>query len=457
MAQKRKVFTPQTEVESEMPSEKQANADENSDPSGSDGGLYLRLAVECLERCEQVSSLSETAGAITRRYLCSPMKQVHQQIGTWMRSLGMTVRVDDAGNLIGRRRGHGKELPVLLIGSHLDTVPDGGRYDGLLRCLIALSVVQALGERSLPFDLDVIGFSEEEGVRFSQPYLGSRPIVGSFDDSWLRRVDDDGKSMDQVIREFGLIPEQIPKAAYSTARVAGFIEPHIEQGPVLAQSGRPVAVVDAIVGQSRLLLRFNGQANHAGTTPMSMRRDALVTAARWVAEVSTFGKSMNDLRATVGLINSTPNARNVIPGCVEVSLDVRHAFDSIRTKATEELCRLAQKYADEDGIEFTIVDHQTQPAVAMNPALVQGMIDSVARCGIEPLVVPSGAGHDAVAMAERFPTVMLFIRQENPLSHHPDEAVAVQDVAEGIRVLQVFVRRFQPPVPVESVTSDQHL
>ena len=261
---------------------------------------------------------------------------------------------------------------------------------------------------------------------------------------------------DDVIRSFGLIPEQIPAAAYPIHRVAGFIEPHIEQGPVLARMGLPVAVVDAIVGQSRLVFRFHGEANHAGTTPMSSRRDALAAAARWVDEVSKFGKSTEGLRATVGYIKVTPNARNVIPGRVEVSLDVRHASDEIRDEATAVLARLAQNYADEDGIVLSMMEQQTQPAVTMAPTLVQGLTNSLINGGIEPLVLPSGAGHDSVAMAERFPTVMLFVRQAIPLSHHPDEDVAVEDVAVGIGVLDDFVRRFQPLVADERVTSDQH-
>ena len=321
---------------------------------------------------------------------------------------------------------------------------------------MGLSVVRCLGETPLPFDLDVIGFSEEEGVRFSLPYIGSRAVCGCFDHSWLARVGDDGKTMDGVIREFGLNPDEMTAAAYNVDRVAGFIEPHIEQGPVLANSGKAVAVVDAIVGQSRIMLRFFGEANHAGTTPMSLRRDALVTASRWIVAVSAYAKSVDDLRVTVGYIQATPNARNVIPGCVEVSLDARHADDAVRTDAAAELCRLAHQFADEDQIECSVIDSQEQPAVKMDTRLVQGLKDSLANCGIEPLVVPSGAGHDSVAMAERFPTAMLFVRQEKPLSHHPDEDVAVEDVAVGIQVLQDFIRRFVPSVAADSISIDQN-
>lgn len=374
-----------------------------------------------------------------------------------MSELGMSPRVDEAGNLIGRRIGsispqaglvnlqnEPSNLPTLLIGSHLDTIPAAGRYDGILGVMMALAVVRAIGNFPLPFHLDVIGFSEEEGVRFLLPYLGSRALIGTFDPAWLSRVDDDGHTMRDVIETFGLQPEKISSAAYPVDRVAGFIEPHIEQGPILSASKCPVAVVDAIVGQSRLQLEFRGQANHAGTTPMSMRRDALVAASKWITEVSRYGNSIEGLRATVGALNLSPNARNAVPGLAQVSLDVRHADDSVRTKAVNELCDFAKRCASADDVAFSIIEHQQQPAVAMDSGLVTGLQQSVAACGVEPCVMPSGAGHDSVVMAETFPTVMLFVRQPTGLSHHPDEDVEVGDVAVAIDVLQDFVRRFTP-------------
>lgn len=400
------------------------------------------LARRVMKRCDHLSGHTQEHGKITRRYLSPPIQAIHVDLTAWMKDIGMAVRTDAAGNLVGRLtpatpNAPTAPRPVLLIGSHIDTVPNAGKYDGLLGVIVALAVAERLYElqQDLPFDLDVVAFSEEEGVRFSKPYLGSAAIAGTFDHKWLDRLDDHGRSMRGVITEFGLDPAQIKAAAYDPQQVLGFIEMHVEQGPVLERSDQPVGVVSAIAGQTRLILRFTGQAGHAGTTPMYPRQDALVSAAHLIAEVQDYGRSIDGLRATVGYINCHPNVRNVIPGEVEVSLDIRHAMDDVREIAAAALLETATRIAAEDGVCVEVVENQPQPATAMDTVLSGLLSQAMEDAGHEPFDLLSGAGHDAVAMALSFPVAMLFVRHPGGISHHPDERVNEADVAVTIDVL----------------------
>jgi len=366
----------------------------------------------------------------------------------------MAVRVDATGNLVGRRlacavdasgkaekAGTDSESSVLIIGSHLDTVPNAGKYDGILGVMLGLAIVERLGERSLPFAIDVIGFSEEEGVRYATPYLGSRGAAGNFDSTWLGLFDPSGVSMREAMIGFGLNPTEIDLAAYSPENVIGFLEPHIEQGPVLERAGLPVGIVSQIVGQSRLVLHFRGEAGHAGTTPMSPRRDALVPAARLIAAVQETGRRNEGMRATVGQVVVHPNASNVIPAEVSLSIDLRHGNNSIRLQAVDELVRLAASFASDDGVDFGVTRRNHTESVSVSPRMTSSLCGAVRDAGIRPLEMVSGAGHDAVVMASRFPVSMLFLRHPGGISHHPDERVNVDDVAVAIDVLEKFISR----------------
>lgn len=402
---------------------------------------YDRLAAECLLRCDELSTYTESPGQITRRFLTAPMRDVHAATTRWMDELNMTSRVDAVGNLIGTRSSAKPNCKMLLIGSHLDTVPNAGKYDGILGVIVGIAVVKALASADLPFAIDVVGFSEEEGVRFSTPYLGSRAIAGDFDVACLDLVDSQGHSLRAAIENFDLTPDEIALAAYPADRVLGFIETHIEQGPVLAILDKPVAVVSAIAGQSRLKICFQGNPGHAGTTPMFPRADALVAAARFIVSVSELAQAIDGLRATVGYVKALPNVRNVIPGEVEVSLDVRHTDDQSRLNATEELCKLAKQHSEPNRVACRVTERQDQPASAMDERLSGIMSQSISDTGAEPFCMLSGAGHDAVAMSDRFPSTMLFIRQPSGISHHPDEDVQQSDIAVAIEVITNFVRR----------------
>lgn len=410
----------------------------------------IELAKRVMNRCDELALHTEEPGRVTRRFLTPPMMAVHRLFSQWMRERGMAVRVDATGNLVGRRpasasnaiESAARESPrVLIIGSHLDTVPNAGKYDGILGVLLGLALVERIGERQLPFAIDVVGFSEEEGVRFATPYLGSRAVAGNFDTTWLGLFDSSGISMREAIVGFGLNPSEIELAAYAPENVIGFIEPHIEQGPILERSDMPVGIVNKIVGQSRLVVHFHGEAGHAGTTPMIPRRDALVPAARLIAAVQEVGRRHDGMRATVGQVVVHPNASNVIPADVYVSMDIRHGSDSIRLSAVDELVRIGASLASEDGVDFGVTRRNHTDSVAASPRLTSILREAVSDAGIQPQEMVSGAGHDAVVMASRFPVAMLFLRHPGGISHHPDERVDVEDVAVAIDVLEKFVSR----------------
>lgn len=399
------------------------------------------LAKTVMQRCDRLAEHSEQPGCLTRRYLSPPMHAVHRDLRTWMIELGMTVRVDSAGNIIGRRKANVDGEPrVLLMGSHLDTVPNAGKYDGILGVLVSMAIMDALKGDMLPFAIDVIGFSEEEGVRFSQPYLGSRAIAGTFDARWLDRVDESGIAMRDAINQFGLDPQRLSDAAYEPSRVIGYVETHIEQGPVLERMGIPIAVVDAIAGQSRLVIKILGRAGHAGTTPMIPRQDALVGAARFVQAVQELGQRTEGLRATVGRLNVQPNASNVIPSQVELSLDVRHPSDPIRAQAIGELLAIAHDITAREGLALEIAHRSDTHSVQSSTDLVDLLSLAIQSSGNVSFSMPSGAGHDAVAMADKFPVAMLFVRHPDGISHHPDERVDESDVAIAIDILVNMVR-----------------
>jgi allantoate deiminase len=359
------------------------------------------------------------------------MRNVHAYLGSWMQRTGMSVRVDDAGNLRGVYPASSPGRPRLFIGSHLDTVLDAGAFDGVLGVVLAIALVEQLEHRPLPFSIEVVGFSEEEGVRFGVPFIGSRALAGTLDADLLGRVDAHGRSVADAICDFGLDPSCVGDARADDGAL-GYLEFHIEQGPVLDDLAIPLALVRTIVGQSRLTATFTGSANHAGTTPMAARRDAVAGAAEWIAAVETFARRTPGLVATVGRLVTRPGATNVIAGLCEASLDVRHASDDTRATAVDTLCRTAQQIASRRQLAVRWDTHLDQRSVAMSPALVTGLERAVAAQGIPVHRIDSGAGHDAMILAARMPVAMLFLRSPDGISHHPDETVLEGDVAAAL-------------------------
>jgi allantoate deiminase len=389
--------------------------------------------------------MTEEPGRITRRFLTPPVHEVHAYLRRGMEALGMAVRTDAVGNLRGLWKPTDRVRPRLIIGSHIDTVPDAGAYDGVLGVILALEWLRLAQKIAFPTAIEIIAFSEEEGVRFGVPFIGSRAVAGRFDSSLLAQKDAEGVSLEEAIRTFGLDPARIPAAAVNPEGTT-FIEIHIEQGPVLENEGRSLAVVTGIVGQSRLSLEFIGHANHAGTTPMHLRRDAMAGAAEWIAVVEALARRADGLVATVGKIALEPDASNVIPGKARVSLDVRHARDSERNSAVEELTSRAHTIAERRSLTLECTRLLNEPAVSMDERLTAYLAAAVENAGYPLKEMPSGAGHDAMVMATRMPAAMLFLRSPGGISHHPDENVLEEDVEAALRVGRKFLERLAAEV-----------
>ena len=398
------------------------------------------LARKVMERIEALGCISEETDRLTRTYGSPAMRRANDLVASWMRDAGLTVSEDAVGNLLGRYPGDDER--VFLLGSHLDTVRDAGKFDGPLGVLAAIACVEYLREqkRRLPFALEVIAFADEEGARFQTTYLGSRAMAGTLKEPDLKRFDARGVTLSEAIRAFGGDPDKLDSARRDPQPLLGYAEVHIEQGPVLEKKYQPVGIVTAIAGQTRIRARFAGQAGHAGTTPMALRRDALAAAAQFITEVETCANARADLVATVGEIDARPGASNVIPGEVVLSVDVRHAQDSIRQDACDKLREIAQQIGEKRGIavDWEVV-HDVQ-SVPCSRELSQLLAKAARKHLMEVTELTSGAGHDAAAMGDITPVTMLFLRSPGGISHHPDESVAVEDVEVAIAVMNDFLQ-----------------
>ncbi len=402
-------------------------------------------ARRAIAECRRIATMSEEPGCITRRFLTPPMREVHDHLRRRMEAMGMTVRWDAAGNLRGiwqPENAHGKRL---IVGSHIDTVPDAGAFDGVLGVTLALECVELARELGMPLPIEIIAFSEEEGVRFGVPFIGSRAVAGRFDPGLLVLRDAKGITLEAAIRNYALDPARIHEAAIGDD-VAGMLEMHIEQGPVLESENLSVAAVDAIAGQTRYTVEFLGQANHAGTTPMHLRHDALTGAAEWIAAVEGLALRTEALAATVGSARVEPNAGNVIPGAALLSLDVRHVRDAVREQAVEALLKQADAIAAQRGLSVHCTRHMNQRAVPMDERLTAFLMEAMEAANLPPKRMTSGAGHDAMVMAARVPTAMLFLRSPGGISHHPAESVREEDVEAALEVGRKFLERLAAEV-----------
>jgi allantoate deiminase len=400
----------------------------------------LEQATQVVEWCRRLAECTEQAGAITRTYLSPPMRDVHAQLTRWMSELGMNVHVDAAGNLRGLyQAAPGGSSRRLVIASHLDSVPQGGAFDGVLGVVLAIALVDRLGGKRLPYAIEVIGFADEEGTRFGVPFIGSRSVAGTLDAALLERRDANGRSVVDAIADFGLDPARLDQARLA-ADAIGYLECHIEQGPVLDRMNAPVAVVTAIAGQSRALLTFTGAANHAGTTPMNARRDALAGAAEWIAAVEHEGRETPDLVATVGQVEVDPGAANVIPGHCRATLDLRHRDDRIRHAAYGRLLNVAKGIAARRDLDVDVEPRLDQAAVPMDEGMTARLVTAVETIGQPVHCMPSGAGHDAMVMAAVVPIGMLFLRSPGGISHHPAETVRAEDVEVALQVGLQFLQ-----------------
>ncbi len=398
-------------------------------------------AAEILSRCDHLGSITAVPGIVHRAYLTPEHAAANAVTAAWMADAGMTTWTDQAGNIVGRYEGSNPHAPTLLLGSHLDTVPDAGRYDGPLGVMLAIGVVSRLharGER-LPFAIDVYGFGDEEGTRFGSTLLGSRAVAGTWDPRWWELRDSDGVSLVEAFQAFGLDPSRVGEAARDAPTVLGYLEAHIEQGPYLEEAGRPLGVVSAIAGARRFQLTITGKAGHAGGVPMERRRDALVGASRAVLDIERLAREM-DCVATVGMIEVAPGAANVIPGEATFSLDVRAATDEGRDACWRAIQDAIQEFCQERRLTFAIDETHSAPAEAPAPRLVDAVCSGIAATGdADPLVLLSKAGHDAMAVAALCDWAMMFIACTGGVSHHPDEAVTAADVAVALDAFEAAV------------------
>lgn len=403
-------------------------------------------AARAIAECRHIATFTEEPGRITRRFLTPPMHAVHAHLRARMEAMGLSVQVDALGNLRGLWKPANAAGNRLVLGSHIDSVPDAGAFDGVLGVTMALEWVEIAQQLALPLPVEVIAFSEEEGVRYGLPYLGSRAVAGRFDPSLLQLKDTEGIPVDAALHAFGLDPARIGEAVLDSNTLC-FVEIHIEQGPILEAENLGVAAVTAIVGQTRLALTFAGHANHAGTTPMPLRRDALAAAAEWITAVESLAQRTEGLAATVGRIIAEPNVGNVVPGLARVSLDVRHAHDAVRLSAVEQLLASAAATAERRGLKLEHAGQPggspifDQPAVPMDERLTALLGVAIEAAGYPLKRMPSGAGHDAIVMAGTLPTAMLFLRSPGGISHHPDESVREEDVEAALHVGREFLLR----------------
>lgn len=405
-----------------------------------------------MARCDELARVTATPGRIERVYLSPEHARVNRLAAEWMRELGMRTRQDAAGNQIGRLdRVVGDTLdpdaPALIIGSHLDTVLDAGRFDGIVGVLMGLEIARLLrtpvGDGrfgvALPFALEVVAFSDEEGTRFGKALLGSSAVAGLWDEDWWALTDADGTSLLQAFLEFGLDPARIGEAARRPDELVGYLEAHIEQGPELDRRGEPLAVVSSIASARRFQLVVEGEARHAGGTPYDMRRDALLGASEAALAVERICRDEHHIIGTVGQLEAYPGAVNVVPGEARFSLDLRGEFDETRDHVWDELSRELDAIMGRRGLRWSSREVHSAAAVMCAPLLQdvvrEGIGAADAPGGDDPAVIFSRAGHDAMSIGAITDVGMLFLRNPDGISHHPGESVSAPDVALGIRAL----------------------
>ncbi|KJV35530.1 allantoate amidohydrolase [Pantoea sp. SM3] len=393
-------------------------------------------AARVMARCDALAEISESEDGLTRVYLSPEQVRANARVAEWMQAAGMTTWQDAVGNICGRYESAEPGAQALLLGSHLDTVRNAGRYDGMLGVLSAIETVQWLHDRQLrlPLAIEIVGFGDEEGTRFGITLLGSRGITGTWPESWVTHPDGNGITVAEAMQDLGLDAANILQAARDVNDIAAYLELHIEQGPCLEQEDLALGVVTAINGARRLNCSFIGEAGHAGTVPMTHRKDALAAAAEWMVFVEhTTAEQDPQLVATVGTLSCLPGAVNVIPGEVQFSLDVRGPQDEPLERLLSALLTQAEAIALRRGLTFTASEYYRIAATTCDARLQQALSHAVETVQGRSVSLPSGAGHDAIAIADRWPVGMLFVRNHRGISHHPAESVQVADVALGVQ------------------------
>jgi allantoate deiminase len=385
-----------------------------------------------MARADALAACSERPGEITRRYGTPALVAARDLLEGWMRAAGLATRVDRVGNLIGTLGAPG-ERPGLVIGSHFDTVIDAGRYDGTLGILLGIACAEELRDRERAHDLTVIAFCDEEGVRFPTAYFASRGLLGIGPVPDQALTDADGATLASAVALAG--NPQAPAASGPPPGAVAYIEPHIEQGPVLDAAGNPLGIVTAITGGTKLAITLTGTAGHAGTVPMRLRRDPLAAAAEIALGAERLARADGEAVATVGELAVSPGAANVIPGRVTMSVDARHPDDARKTRLVDGVRAVVDEVSQRRGIRAAIAVVHDERSVVCDPGLAGRLAAAARSIGLDPPALPSGAGHDAAVMAEALPVAMLFVRCRDGISHNPAESVTEADVAAAIEVL----------------------
>lgn len=402
---------------------------------------FQTYALLTYQRCDQLAQFSQDPTCMDRRYLSKEHKSANLQVAQWMQQAGMNVWQDEAGNQWGALQSVIPNAPTLVIGSHLDTVPNGGKYDGILGVLLPLGVVQYLQDtqQTLPFNLQIVGFGDEEGTRFGATLLGSHAVAGSWQEKWANLKDNEGIGLPQAMREFGLDINKVNHGKRDD--IDAFIEVHIEQGPVLEALDLPVGIVSAIAGARRFKCMVTGMAGHAGTVPMTMRQDALAASAEMILAIETLA-IQHKVVATVGKLTCLSGATNVISGKTEFSIDIRSDNNQLKDVAFTDIEQKIQEIANKRKVSLNIIQTHSASAVQCDNDLQAQLSQAIIKNGINTHTLSSGAGHDTMAMANICPVAMLFMRCEKGISHHPAEAICPLDIECTQAVLYNFLQSF---------------
>ncbi len=400
-----------------------------------------------MARMEALARFTDVPGQIHRLFLSPSHRQAAEAVAVMMREAGCdSVEIDALGTVVGRYEGQIPGLPSLVIGSHIDTVKDAGAFDGILGVVAGMGVVETLNEAGerLPFCVEIVAFGDEENVRFPSNLSSSRALAGTFNPATLDVQDENGISFRDALVRFGGDPDGVLAIARRREDVLGYVELHIEQGPVLEAEGLPLGVVTAINGASRRRLVVGGEAGHAGTVPMPLRRDALAAASEMVLAVERLGSLQPDTVATVGRLAVEPGAVNVIPGRASFTLDARGPLDAVRERMVEAILAECRAIARRRKVTLAVEPFFDSPACPCDAGIQAGLSAALSRLQVPVRALPSGAGHDAMAMAALCPVGMLFVRCAGGVSHNPAESMTAADADLAIRALIDFTRNYRP-------------
>jgi allantoate deiminase len=403
----------------------------------------LSLGRRAMALLDALAKHSDEPGRLTRLYLSPAHRDAAQTTLRFMQEAGLDSHIDAIGTVVGRMEGTNPDAPALIIGSHIDTVVDAGRYDGTLGVVLGIVTIETLRAQGIvpACPIEIVAFGDEENVRFPTNLSSSHALSGHYNLAWLDGIDQNGVSLRSALTEFGGNIDGIDAIARNPARYRGYLEVHIEQGPLLEARDLPVGIVSAINGITRARVTVVGEAGHAGTVPMNMRRDALAAVAEMIGIIERAGSTRSDTVATVGVAQAHPGAINVIPARVDFTLDARSPDDTVRHAMVQDIVAECEAAAQRRGVSFKIEPFMESPATPMDRDLIAQLEDAVKHAGVAPLRLASGAGHDAVAMTHLCPAAMLFVRCKGGISHNPAESITIEDADVAARILVEAVTR----------------